>query len=471
MLGSVLPLCAGPLLPVCQICSISSLCLSYSHDERTSLEPRVGLLPIFSEYSIDQFVLMFKGRQINLEPGFQRKSVWTGSDRQRLIQSIVAGYPVPSVFLYKRHHGGRLIYDVIDGKQRLESILMFLEVGRFGRDAFDAKLDLGDGLDWCGWREIRRSHAELEATIRSYKIQTVEVSGELNQIIDLFVRINSTGKKLTSGEKRHARFYTSRFLKEAEQLVGRFHRYLRDQRVLTVAQLDRMKGTELFAELLMSLHHGGPINKKTALDRAIGNDSVNGNTLTRLRREFVRTMRLIRRMFPELRQTRFRNSAEFYTLFLLVWQMDRDRFLLADRKRNRIAFELLKKLSTGVDLLREQLRKAQPGKPAQRLFQEYLLTVQGDTDSAANRERRATIIRNLLWSLYDRKDERRAFTAEQRRIIWNSEDKRLCPRCHKPLHWKDFTVDHIVAHARGGRTTLRNAQPMHRRCNASKGAR
>jgi hypothetical protein len=39
-----------------------------------------------------------------------------------------------------------------------------------------------------------------------------------------------------------------------------------------------MKGTELFAELLMSIHKGGPINKKTA-GPPIGNESINGNTL------------------------------------------------------------------------------------------------------------------------------------------------------------------------------------------------
>lgn len=434
----------------------------------------MALRPTFSEYSIDQFTLMFKNHQINLEPGFQRKSVWTENDRRRLIQSVTAGYPVPSIFLYERHHGGRLIYDVIDGKQRLESLLMFMRVGRFKRDQYGVKLDLGDGAEWHDWKDICRRHADTEAAFRSYQIQTVKVTGDLNQIIDLFVRINSTGKRLTSGEKRHAKYYTSPFLKRAEQLVGKFQRYLREQRILTPAQIDRMKGTELFAELLMSLHHGGPINKKTSLDRAIGNDAVNGNTLERLGREFVRTIRLVKRMFPELRQIRLRNSAEFYTLFLLIWQMDQAKLILTDRRRNRVAFEMLKRLSIGVDQLREQLRRATPGKPTQRLFQEYILTVQGDTDSSANRERRATILRNLLWSLYEKKDDKRGFSAEQRRIIWSSEDKKVCAKCHGrlgPLTWDDFSVDHVFPHARGGRTTLKNAQLLHKRCNSSKGAR
>jgi hypothetical protein len=429
------------------------------------------LVPVFGEHTVDQLTLMFNSRQINLEPGFQRKSVWTLKDRTRLIQSIVAGYPLPSIFLYQRNHNGRLIYDVIDGKQRLESIFMFLGLGRFKREQFETKLDLSDGLEWYDWRSIRKHDPEMAAAIRSYKIQTVEVTGELAHIIDLFVRINSTGKRLTSGEKRHARFYDSPFLKRADLLTSRFRNYLRDQRILSPAQIDRMKGTELFAELLMSLNHGGPINKKTSLDRAIGNDTINGNTLNHLGGEFVTTIRLVKQMFPELRQTRFRNSAEFYSLFLLVWEMNNQKFILKDKKRNLAATALLRNLSNGVDELREQLRKAKPGRPAQRLYQEYLLTVQGDTDSSANRERRATILRSLLWSLYERKDEKRGFTAEQRRIIWNSEDKKVCARCKKPLTWEDFTIDHILAYARGGKTTRENAQLMHRHCNSSKGSR
>lgn len=429
------------------------------------------LQPIFGEHTINQLTLMFRNRQINLDPGFQRRSVWTLNDRRRLIQSIVAGYPLPSVFLYRRTRKGRLIYDVIDGKQRLETIFMFSKLGRFKRDWFEVKADLGDGLEWVDWATIRKKHPDLRATLDSYKIQIVEVTGDLGQIIDLFVRINSTGKRLTSGEKRHARFYNSPFLKEAERLGRRLHRYLLEERILSSGQIDRMKGTELIAELLMSIHHGGPINKKTALDRAIGNDSINGNTLGKLSRECVRTVNILKRIFPDLRQTRFHNSVEFYSLFLLVWEMERDNYILKDRRRNRVARALLRKLSNGVDELRDQLRRAKPARPSQRLYSDYVLTVQGDTDSSANRERRRELLRGLLSSLYERKDEKRMFSSEQRRLIWNTDEKRACRRCKRAMTWEDFTVDHIVAYAKGGKTSLKNAQPLCRRCNSSKGAR
>lgn len=429
------------------------------------------LQPIFAELEIHQFSSLFQGRRLNLDPGFQRKSVWTTTDRIRLIQSIVAGYPLPSVFLYRRDQKGRVVYDVIDGKQRLETIFMFTKLGRFKRAWFETKLDLENGPLWYDWPTLRRHFPHVRAQFESYKIPTVEVSGELSQIVDLFVRINSTGKRLTSGERRHAKFYKSPFLKEADKLVAKYHKYLREQRILSPAQLDRMKGTELFSELLMSINQAGPINKKTALDRAIRNDSVNGNTLSRISREFIATANEMKRMFPDLKQTRFHNSVEYYSLFLLVWEMRSENFVLADRRRNRVAFELLRKLSTGVDELRDQLKRATIRRPPQRLYSDYLLTVQGDTDSSASRERRREILKGLLFSLYERKDEKRAFSAEQRRIIWNSDEKKLCSRCHKPLTWADFTIDHIVAHTRGGKTSLRNAQIMCRRCNSSKGAR
>ena len=134
-----------------------------------------------------------------------------------------------------------------------------------------------------------------------------------------------------------------------------------------------------------------------------------------------------------------------------------------------MAFSLLRKLSTEVDKLREQLRKARPGRVQQRLYQEYLLTVQGDTDSSANRA--TADLEGPSVDAVRAQGEKRTFSIEQRRILWNSDQQALCSGCRKPIAWNDVSVDHVRAYTRGGRTSLPNAQLMHRRCNSSKGGR
>ncbi|HEV2452688.1 MAG TPA: HNH endonuclease signature motif containing protein [Verrucomicrobiae bacterium] len=232
-----------------------------------------------------------------------------------------------------------------------------------------------------------------------------------------------------------------------------------------------MKGTELVSEILMSLHQGGIINKKTSLDRAIGNEGINGNTLGKLSREFTGTLNRIKRMFPNIHETRFTNTVDFYTLFLLIWHFGNKGYILTDRRCNAIAERLLRKLSAGVDELRQAAREGRPMRHINKLCQDYLPTVLGDTDSAATRERRATIVSGLLAPLFDFKHGKRAFSPEQRRVLWNRDERPLCRICHKPISWEDLTIDHIKAWSRGGATTLANAQIAHHHCNSRKGAR
>ena len=95
-----------------------------------------------------------------------------------------------------------------------------------------------------------------------YKFQTVEITGDLADIIVLFVRINSTGKRLTGAEKRHARFFRSEFLKQAGHLAERKKRFFLDNRILSVGQVSRMKHVELVCEFMASIQAKGLINKK-----------------------------------------------------------------------------------------------------------------------------------------------------------------------------------------------------------------
>lgn len=63
---------------------------------------------------------------LNLNPSYQRGDVWPTSDAQKLIESILRGIPLPSIILLKPRGSGQAMYEVVDGKQRLTSILRFI---------------------------------------------------------------------------------------------------------------------------------------------------------------------------------------------------------------------------------------------------------------------------------------------------------------------------------------------------------
>ena len=58
--------------------------------------------------------------QLDLDPPYQRRSVWSPKDRRFFLDTIFRGYPSPSIFLHKEIIDGKTIYYVVDGKQRLK---------------------------------------------------------------------------------------------------------------------------------------------------------------------------------------------------------------------------------------------------------------------------------------------------------------------------------------------------------------
>ena len=169
---------------------------------------------------VQDIINLYKNGQLNLSPGFQRDSVWTERDRSKLIDSIIRNYPLPAIFLYCREHNGQIVYDVIDGKQRIETILMFM--GLLRGKKFKAKVQMpnDEELTWITWDSLRRR--QQQPIITGYKLLTIEVDGDLHDIIDVFSRINSTGKALTSAEKQHAKYYNSEFLKTAAKVASKY---------------------------------------------------------------------------------------------------------------------------------------------------------------------------------------------------------------------------------------------------------
>src|SRR5689334_15120186 len=81
--------------------------------------------------------------RLNLNPPYQRRSVWNLQYRQFFIDSVVRNYPTQSIFLDVEIDPDRPTdYKVLDGKQRLTSLITFIQ------DEFAAPDTLTDlGLD------------------------------------------------------------------------------------------------------------------------------------------------------------------------------------------------------------------------------------------------------------------------------------------------------------------------------------
>jgi hypothetical protein len=76
-------------------------------------------------WSIIDFSDRAQSGGLDLSPSYQRGDVWPTSDAQMLIESILRGIPLPSVIILKPE-APDAAYEVVDGKQRLTSILRFI---------------------------------------------------------------------------------------------------------------------------------------------------------------------------------------------------------------------------------------------------------------------------------------------------------------------------------------------------------
>lgn len=161
------------------------------------------------DLKIDQFIAYVNDNKINLIPPFQRGHVWRPITRRKLIENIVRGRPIPAIFLYREASGEKYEYNILDGKQRLESLMLFVgnargsfKVADLHKYFFDKKMKeqvnfpiVIDGQK----KRLAELDDQLLRDFRDYVIPTIEITlsddnpAALDEMIDLFVDINSYG--------------------------------------------------------------------------------------------------------------------------------------------------------------------------------------------------------------------------------------------------------------------------------------
>ncbi|BEO55076.1 hypothetical protein SMQE22_02220 [Serratia marcescens] len=219
-------------------------------------------------------------------PEFQRPYVWRREDIKNLFDSIYKGYPIGSILLWDgggkdipflNNMGGRLIpkvmgekYYIVDGQQRLTTLFCCLSDELLDDDGkwdlyFNLKNDTftysvkkdGGSQHHISIRSIRKTTSFLKEArrileesgddslvekaeyladkIRKYKMAVIKLDGgSLEEVVEVFSRLNSLGKNIGQQDLVYALTYTGDSSSRVNYFINEvrdcFYKYVEDEK-------------------------------------------------------------------------------------------------------------------------------------------------------------------------------------------------------------------------------------------------
>jgi hypothetical protein len=263
--------------------------------------------------TVSWFYDIYRRNLLNLDPPYQRRSVWNQNFKDFFIDTLLLNYPAPALFLYEEiNQNGQAKYNVVDGKQRLSTIFDFVE-NRFAIS------------DKASFTELRGKYfEELDNEIKirfwnySFLVEYLPSSDE-NIINNIFDRINRNVARLTSQELRHAKF-SGIFITAVEELTDFVNERFNNSfpRIATQSR-KQMKDVELIAQILLMIEEGPRGYTSDELDIAFVFRDSEWSEIGRVKDVFMQVMELLSEIFiideeNIIKNSRLSNQADYYSL-------------------------------------------------------------------------------------------------------------------------------------------------------------
>lgn len=161
--------------------------------------------------SIGELISLYKEDELDIHPEFQRFFRWSQLQKTKLIESILLGIPIPSIFVSQREDG---VWDVVDGLQRLSTIFEFVGILKDENKILLPPSELVEtnylpslkSKKWDDDTDLSNSFDQtLRLTFKREKIDVKIVKKESDSSIkfELFQRLNTLGSKLSDQEVRN----------------------------------------------------------------------------------------------------------------------------------------------------------------------------------------------------------------------------------------------------------------------------
>ncbi|WP_315727631.1 DUF262 domain-containing protein [Bradyrhizobium sp. SZCCHNS2015] len=223
-------------------------------------------------------------------PEYQRGLAWSDDKKSYFIESLLLRIPTPPVFFYEVE--GRL--EIVDGSQRIRTLVSFAKDG-FSLRGLE-KLDALNGFEFSKL-PISVQRRLNNTPIRSY---VLDQGTDESTRVDLFRRLNTSGKRLQDAEIRKGAFRgafldlviecaaSELFLEVVPHLGGRSDSQSERQELVT--------RLFVYAERYLDFRHD--VRKFLDARMVEFNKTLSDSELDRLRAEFQTVMRFVLKFFP-----------------------------------------------------------------------------------------------------------------------------------------------------------------------------
>ena len=157
---------------------------------------KIPIRNVIAEYkdNSEEGVVAYAGK-LDIRPKYQREFVYTGKQRDAVIETVKNGFPLNVMYWVKTDQGN---FEVLDGQQRTISIGQYV----------NGDFSLND-------RFFHNLTKEEQDQILNYEMMIYFCEGSDKERLDWFRIINIAGEKLTEQELRNA-VYTGPWLSDAK---------------------------------------------------------------------------------------------------------------------------------------------------------------------------------------------------------------------------------------------------------------
>ncbi|MDH6112548.1 hypothetical protein P3T36_001430 [Kitasatospora sp. MAP12-15] len=343
--------------------------------------------------TVAEFRSLDKSGELILQPEYQRQAVWPERAKVSLMETILLGYPIPEIYLaYETSPEGEQTASVVDGQQRLTSLLEFLN-NKFPLDELEDE-KLSEKFEGKFFKELPD---DVRQEFFQYRFPIRRLSNLADEFVRaVFARVNRVNMVLTEQELRNA------------LLPGPFNDFLKDcaahqmssaSGIFSGERRKRGGDLEFYAEVFGSCIFGLS-NKKNELNERYDKISADFEEYQDRSTEFLDLLTLLENTIKWVGRTRWSNIVDMFTLLHVSWGLRQElgnaspgrtaqiRDLLdlfqravSARKRsgeNGETAGLMSSLAAMVDMTAEEVEK---------IIDEYTSGIRNSSDLGARRTR------------------------------------------------------------------------------------